>query len=101
MDHMDTTLDSVQSPSFKHQLSSFLKFKDQFKSDLMYECLQNALLFIEQIDSIVQNHFQFQHVYKTINTLMNNKKPMKMNEFYDMHITHVSFNQIILKHFSK
>ena len=29
---------------------------------------------------------------------MNNKKSIKINEFYDMHIIHVIFNQIILKH---
>ena len=29
---------------------------------------------------------------------MNNKKSMKINEFYNMHIIHVIFNQIILKH---
>ena len=89
---MDTTPDCDQSPSIKHQLSPLLGLKDQSKSDLVYECLQNALLFIGQINLIAQNHLQFQHVYKTINTLMNNKKPMKMNELYDMHITYVTFN---------
>ena len=82
---MDITLDHAQS-------LVIVGLKDSFKSSLVQECLENALLFIVQTNSIARNHSQIQHINTVINTLLGNEKPLGLDDFIGIKTNHVITN---------